>query len=148
YKTTDNPKKHTVWIRFGQNKLDDTASHYWKNNEKIPPFYTKATALFINILDCATYKERNKIKHPSPEDDKAINQTKNLISLDEELIDGESENDDESIIDNESTNSGTTTDNESLGATTTVDEFTSDTTIDYETTDDELIDGCQKHICW
>ncbi|CAF2854087.1 unnamed protein product [Rotaria sp. Silwood2] len=67
YKTTDNPKKHTVWIRFGQNKLDDTASsctsksglrtaggscshvtatlialQYWKNNEKILPFYTKA----------------------------------------------------------------------------------------------------------
>ncbi|CAF3328786.1 unnamed protein product, partial [Rotaria sp. Silwood2] len=53
---------------------------------------------------CATYKERNKIKHPSPKDDKAINQTKNLTSLDEELIDNESENDDESITDNASTN--------------------------------------------
>ncbi|CAF4336704.1 unnamed protein product, partial [Rotaria sordida] len=121
YKTTDNPKKHTVWIRFGQNKLDDTASHYWKNNEKIPPFYTKATALFINILDY----------------DKAINQTKNLTSFDEELIDDESENDDD-----EST-PDTTTDNGSPGATTAVDEFTSDTTIDDETIDDELIDGCQ-----
>ncbi|CAF4259595.1 unnamed protein product [Rotaria sordida] len=28
YKTTDNAKKHTVWIHFGQNKLDDIASHY------------------------------------------------------------------------------------------------------------------------
>ncbi|CAF2179067.1 unnamed protein product [Rotaria magnacalcarata] len=25
YKTMDNPKKHTVWIRFGHNKLDDIA---------------------------------------------------------------------------------------------------------------------------
>ncbi|CAF4329721.1 unnamed protein product [Rotaria sp. Silwood2] len=119
------------------------ALQFWKNNEKIPPLYTKATALFINVLDCATYKERNKIKHPSPEDDKAINQTKNLTSLDEELIDDESENDDESITDNASTNSDTTTDDESTHDTTAVDECTSDTPVDDETTDDELIDGCQ-----
>ncbi|CAF4682658.1 unnamed protein product [Rotaria sp. Silwood1] len=25
--TADNPKKHTVWIRFGRNKLNDTASY-------------------------------------------------------------------------------------------------------------------------
>ncbi|CAF0955671.1 unnamed protein product [Rotaria sordida] len=100
-----------------------------RNSAKIPPFYTKATALFINVFDCATYKERNKIKHPSSEDDKAINQTKNLTSFDEELIDDESTPD-------------TTTNNGSPGATTAVDEFTSDTTIDDETIDDELIDGC------
>ncbi|CAF3247745.1 unnamed protein product [Rotaria sp. Silwood2] len=105
------------------------ALQFWKNNEKIPPLYTKATALFINVLDCATYKERNKIKHPSPEDDKAINQTKNLTSLDEELIDDESENDDESITGNE-LNSDTTTDDESTADTTTDNESPIDDTDD------------------
>ena len=27
YRTTDNPKKHTMWIRFGHGKLDDVASY-------------------------------------------------------------------------------------------------------------------------
>ncbi|CAF4135859.1 unnamed protein product [Rotaria sordida] len=82
YKTTDNPKKHTVWIRFGHNKLHDIASYctcksslrtaggtcshviaalialnYWKNNKKKASFYTTAAALFLNVLDCTTYKK-------------------------------------------------------------------------------------------
>ncbi|CAF4156916.1 unnamed protein product [Rotaria sordida] len=133
-----NEQQWTTYIHYDFSsiiKIKNIVSR--KNNEKILPFYTKATALFINFFDCATYKERNKIKHPSSEDDKAINQTKNLTSFDEELIDDESENDDD-----EST-PDTTTDNGSPGATTAVDEFTSDTTIDDETIDDELIDGCQ-----
>ncbi|CAF1285746.1 unnamed protein product, partial [Didymodactylos carnosus] len=120
YKTTDNPKKHTVWIRFGQNKLDDissyctcksglriaggTCSHvtaalialkYWKNNEKLPSFYTIAEALFINVLDCTAYKQRNKNKQMSTEDDETFSDTENQtsisdVSTNEELTDEES----------------------------------------------------------
>ncbi len=87
--------------------------------------YTKVTALFIDVLDCAAYKQWNKIKHLSPEDDKTISQIKHLTSLDEELTD------DESINDNESTNNDTSTDDESTGDLSTYN----------ERTDDELIDG-------
>ncbi|CAF1461775.1 unnamed protein product, partial [Didymodactylos carnosus] len=85
YKTTDNPKKPTVFVRFGKRKLAVMASYctcksglrtaggecahvtaslvafkHWKKNEDIPSFYRKAEALFIDVFDCANYKQRTK----------------------------------------------------------------------------------------
>ncbi|CAF3930089.1 unnamed protein product [Rotaria sp. Silwood1] len=133
YKTTDNPKKHTVWIRFGQNKLDGIASYctcksglrtaggtcshvtaaliaskYWKNNQKIPSFYTTATALFINVLDCTAYKERNKNRKMPTDDDETISNTVSQTSLSEESVNEEST--DEESIDEKSANEGSMND--------------------------------------
>ncbi|CAF4970613.1 unnamed protein product [Rotaria sp. Silwood1] len=147
YKTTANPKKHIVWIRFGQNKHNDTASYctcksglrtaggtcshvtaalialkHWKNNEKIPSFYTTAAALFTNVLDCTAYKRTNKNRKISTDDDETIRNIENQTSSSDE-----SENEESS---NEESENEESTDEESTSDELTNDELTNEASED------------------
>ncbi|CAF3281972.1 unnamed protein product [Rotaria socialis] len=149
YKTTDNPKKHTVWIRFGHNKLDDIAFYctcksglrtasgtctyvtavlialiHWKSNKKRPSFYTTAAALFLNALDCTTYKE-SKMKQESEEYSGASSDTKNQTTS---ISQGTASTDTE-VTDEECTSSEIS-DEDSMDSQTADLKFTSSETSD------------------
>ena len=147
YKTTDNPKKHTVWVRFDHNKLYDisccctwkscsrtaggTCSHataalitlnYWKNNKKIPSFYATSASLFLNVLDCTMYK-RNNMKQTLEE---YYDASSDLASQTISISQGTSSTE----VANEKDTSSDTSDEDSMDAQATDEELRSNETND------------------
>ncbi|CAF4275416.1 unnamed protein product, partial [Rotaria sordida] len=142
---TDNLKKHTAWICFGQNKLDDivtyctcksglrtadgTCSHitavlialyYRKNNKKISTFYATAAALFINVLNCTVYKQKDKSAQMLTYNDGTISHNDSQTSSSDQSTSAESSDEEATSFD--------TTDEDSSNAKSTDESFTNEYT--------------------